>query len=284
MTEEEDLQTSGAEVRLACSTIAWGRNGFVEAVGAISSLGYDGVECPAHLVREYEDRLHVFEEILDASRLKLCAMLQRGDFLERETADATVERVANTARFLGAIGAPALVVSPSNRLEDGADLDDDDWTTAAAILEEMGQRCDEFGVKLAYRPRAGHIAGDDKGIKRILGMVDPALVHLCGDTAELALEDIGIERFFKTYGERVVHVRLRDASGAKRRAAVTSDVSGSAPQFGRGTVDFAKVGRAIARSGYSGWVSVEIAGEGHTPRSAAEGAFRYMMRKSGLFL
>jgi sugar phosphate isomerase/epimerase len=283
MTEDEDLQTTATEVRLACSTIAWGRNGFVEAVGAISGLGYDGVECPARLVREYEDRLHVFEEILDASRLKLCAMLQRGDFLDRETADITVERAANTARFLGAVGAPALVVSASNRVED-VELDDDEWTTAAAVLEEMGQRCREFGVALAFRPRAGHIGGDDKGMKRLLGMVDPSLVHLCCDTAELALEDIGVERFFKNHGERIVHVRLRDASGAKRRAAVTSAVSGSAPQFGRGAVDFAKVGRTIARSGYSGWVSVEIAGEGHAPRTAAEGAFRYMMRKSGLFL
>jgi sugar phosphate isomerase/epimerase len=269
------------DIQLACSTIGWGREGFVEAVEAIANIGFDGVECPARLVREYEDRLHVFEEMLEISGLRLASMMQHSNFLDRETADETVERVANTARFLGAVGAPCLVVSPNN--PENEDVSDDDWTTAAAVLEEMGIRCHEFGVELAFRPRSGYLGGSDKGMKKLLGMVSPEAFSLCCDTAELTLAEISVERFFKNHEGRIVHVRLRDASGAKRRSDTTSDARGSAPSFGRGAVDFAKVAKILAKAEYTGWVSVEFAGEDHPPRVAAESAFRYVMRKSGLF-
>lgn len=272
------------EIRLACSASAWGRDGFVDAVSAVSSIGYDGVECSARLVIQYEDRLHVFEEILDISKLRLSAMTQYADFINRETADETVERVANTARFLGAIDTTVLLVTLANRDDDELEMGDDDWTTVAAILEEMGARCKEFGIQLALRPRSGFLCGSDQDMKKILGMVNEDTVKLCCDTAELTLADISIERFFKNYGNRIIYVRSRDASGAKRREDVTSTDPGTAPQFGRGAVDFPKVSRILAKSGYTGWVTVDVAGEGSVPRSAADAAFRYMMRKSELFL
>lgn len=270
------------DIRLGCASIAWGRDGFVEAVSAIADVGYDGIECSSRLVNQYEDRLHVFEEILAISRLQLCAMTQYADFLDAESADATVERVANTARFLGAISSSALVVTPANREND--QMSAEDWTTAAAILEEMGCRCEEFGVQLAFRPRAGFLAGSDRDMKRILGMVDEKLVQLCADTAELTLAGITLDRFFKNYGERIIYVRARDVSGAKRRQQTTSNQPGSAPQFGRGAVDFPKASRVLSRTGYTGWVTVDVAGEGMVPRNAANSAFRFMLRKSELFL
>ena len=262
--------------------LAWGPNGFVEALGAVAEIGYDGVECPAGLVRAYEDRLHVFQEILEASGLRLCAMSQHEDILEREHADEAAERVANTARFLGANEKPCLVLAPRNRQPE--EVTADDWVTVAAILDEMGSRCQEFGIRFVFRPRAGFLAGNDRDLKRLMGMTDPRLVHLCCDTAELTLAGMAIDRFIKTHTDRLHYVRLRDASGARRRPKTTSPRPGSAPLYGRGAVDFAKVGRALASVRYSGWVTVEIAGEAHPPREAAENAFRTIVRKSGLFL
>ncbi|MHC4884459.1 MAG: sugar phosphate isomerase/epimerase family protein, partial [Planctomycetota bacterium] len=135
------------------------------------------------------------EEILEVSDLKLASMNQTADFLNRETAEIEVERVANTARFLSANKSMVLVVSPTNL--DTEELHGDDWTTFAAVLEEMGCRCDEFGVTLAYRPRAGFVGGSDRDIKRVLGMVDEKVVNLCFDTAEVTLAGINPDRFFK---------------------------------------------------------------------------------------
>ncbi|MFH0910515.1 MAG: sugar phosphate isomerase/epimerase [Planctomycetota bacterium] len=269
------------EVSLGCSDLAWGPTGFVEAISAISEIGYDGIECSSDLVQEYEDRLHVFEEIMDTSHLKLCAMSQAADFLDRENADAVVERVANTARFLSANRTPCLVVSPRNPANEA--MANDDWVTVAAVLDEMGVRCREFGVKLAFRPRAGFLAGGSRDLARLLEMSNKTLVFLCCDTAELELAKIRVPTFLKKWKERVAYVRYRDISGAKRRKKTTSNESGRAPLFGRGAVSFARVGKALLQAGYNGWVTVEIAGESHPPREAAMNAFRYVVRKGGLF-
>lgn len=271
------------DIHLACSATPWGKMGFVEAVETVSGIGYEGIECSAYLVNEYEDRLHVFEEIFESSGLKLVTMLQLADFQNPETADEEVERVANTARFLSANASPYLVVSPKNRRGE-ADPTDDDWTTYAAILEEMGARCAEFGISLAFRPKAGFIGGSDKEIKKVTSMVDKNLVGLCLDTAELALEKISVERFYKEYGKYIMHVRLRDVGGGKNRPEVTSIAKGSSPQFGRGAIDFSKVGKMLETQGYSGFITVDVTGESRAPKVAIDDAYRHVMKKSGLFV
>lgn len=271
------------DVHLACSAAPWGKNGFVEAVGAVSAAGYDGIECPAFLVNQYEDRLHVFEEIFEASQLKLVTMLQISDFQNPETADEEVERVANTARFLSANGASFLVVSARNEYGEEAPTEDD-WTTFAAILEEMGVRCAEFGIALAYRPKAGLLGGTDKEIKKLMSMTDKDIVGLCFDTAELALAKIPFDKFFKTYASRILHVRFRDISSGKNLPDRTSNLPGSSPQFGRGGIDVSKAGKIIENNAYSGFITVDVTGESRKPYEAIDDAFRHVMRKSGLFV
>lgn len=271
-----------SEIQLGCSSLGWNVKKFVDAVSSISRSGYAGIECSATLVTEYEDRLHVFEEILEVSGLKLASMNQTADFLNREIAEIEVERVANTARFLSANKAMVLVVSPSNL--DNSELTNDDWTTFAAVLEEMGFRCDEFGVCLAYRPRAGLVGGSERDIKRVLSMVDEKVISLCFDSAEITLAGINPDRYFKKYQDRIIHTRLRDVSGAKRRRASTSADPGSAPQFGRGAVDIKKMGDLLQKNNYTGWVIAETIGETGTPAETSDAAYRYIYRKSGLFI
>jgi inosose dehydratase len=271
-----------SDIKLSCSASAWGKNGFVEAISAISDAGYEGVECSALLVNEYEDRLHVFEEIFEISNIKLVSMLQIPDILNRETAEEEVERIANTARFLLANESQCVVVSPSNK-EPEEPLDDDQWTTVAAIIEEMGARCNEFDMQMCFRPRCGFLAGDEKSFTRLLGMVDPNLVKICVDTAEFELAGISIDKFCKTYADRIGYLRLRDVSSSKKRLPTTSNVPGSAPQFGRGCIDFEKITAIIEKIDYSGALTIDVAGESHKPKLAAEDAYRFIVKKSGLF-
>ncbi len=271
------------DVKLACSAASWGKSGFVEAVEAISKVGYDGIECSAYLVGLYEDRLHVFEEIFEIAKLELVTMLQLADFQNTETADEEVERVANTARFLSANGAKYLVVSPNNEIPEEP-ITDDEWTTFIAILDEMGDRCLEFGISPVYRPKAGLIGGSDKEIKKIMSMTEEERVGLSFDTAELTLSNISLDRFFKEHSSRIKHIRFRDVSAGKNRLERTSSLPKTAPMFGRGAVNFAKVGKIVSNYNYSGFITVVTTGEGRPARTAIDDAYRHVMRKSGLFI
>jgi inosose dehydratase len=279
-----DTSTEGitvAEIRLSCYAAPWGGEGSIKAITDIAECGYDGLEFPAAVVQRFEDRLHVFEEILDTTGLKLSGLLQNVNLTDPEKADEQVERAANSARFAGATGQGNLIICHSEPLAEP--LDDEGWTTAAAIIEEIGHRCRDFGINLCFMPKARHFADSDRDIRRVLAMTNPEVVHLAVDTAELTLSEIDPAKAIKTNASRLKAVRFRDVSGSKRRAETTSSRPGTAPQFGRGAAKFEAVAKALVDIKYDGWITVDISGESAVPKEAAAAGYRYVLRRSGLY-
>ena len=99
-----------SEIDLACHVGPWGQDNIVQAITEIADTGLQGVECPDSVVRQYEDRLHVFEEILEISDLKLAGLLQGLNLLARETAVEQVGRAVTSARFASCRRAQTLTV------------------------------------------------------------------------------------------------------------------------------------------------------------------------------
>lgn len=269
------------DVRLSCYAAPWGPEGAIKAITDVAECGFEGLEFPADVVQRFEDRLHVFEEILDTAGLKLSGLLQNVNLVDKDKADEQVERAANSARFAGATGRGNLVVCHSDPLE--TPLDDDDWLTVGAILEEIGCRCRDFGINLCFLPKASYLGDSEKDLKRIMAMTNPEAVFLAVDTAELALADMDTVKILKAHAPRLRAVRFRDASGSKRRAEATSSRPGSTPQFGRGAVKFDAVAKALIDIKYDGWVTVDVTGETAPPKDAAMSGYRFVMRRSGLY-
>ncbi len=270
-----------SEIKLGCYTGPWGSKKLIQAISQIGESGFDGMEAPAPVVMQYEDRLHVFEEILETAGISLAGLIQTLDMLDREHADEQVERAANSARFVSAAGASYLTICHSS-LRD-APMNDEEWATFAAIIEEIGQRCSEFGIQVCFMPRAQKLVCSEKDIHRLLAMTDPNFVKLSLDTAEISLAGGNVQRLVKACLDRIMLIRYHDASGSKRRLAYTSDELGSTPQFGRGAVKFNAVSKVLLDGGFSGWVMLDVTGEDHDPLEAAVSGFRFLMRKSGLF-
>lgn len=269
------------EIRLSCYTAPWKGGNLIPAITDIAEAGFRGVECPDSVVDDYEDRLHVFEEILETSRLELSGLVQTINVIDRDAADLQVERAANAARFAGAAGAKVLTVCHCEERE--APLTDEEWAAAGAMLEEIGERCREFGVRLCYLPRAQRLIGNEKEIRRLCASVNAELVSLALDTAELQLAGCAPQKVIKANFDRIKSVRYRDASASKRRSKSTSDKPGATPQFGRGGVNFEATSKTLLECGYEGWISLDVSGEASEPADAIANGFRFLMRKSGLF-
>ena len=269
------------EIRLSCYAAPWGTEGAVQAITDVADCGFAGIEFQSDVVRRYEDRLHVFEEILEIAGLKLSALLQRINLLDKDKADEQVERAANSARFAGAIGRCILIICHSEAMDEP--VSDDDWLTAGAIVEEIGCRCQDFGVDLCFLPRARHFGDSDKDLKRLLAITNPKVVHLALDSAELTLSGMDPAKTAKAYRERLKLLRFRDISSSKRRPLASSSRPGSVPPFGRGGVNFGAISKALLDIKYEGWVTVDIAGETAQPKDAALSGHRFVLRRSGLF-
>ncbi|MCD8350610.1 MAG: sugar phosphate isomerase/epimerase [Planctomycetaceae bacterium] len=270
-----------AEIRLSCYAAPWGNDGNIQAITDVADCGYEGLEFPSEVVRRFEDRLHVFEEILDTTGLKLSGLLQRVNLLDKDKADEQVEKAANSARFAGSTGRGNLIICQSEPT--AGPLSDDAWLTVGAMIEVIGCRCQAFGITLCVMPRARHLGDSDKDLKRILAITNPEVVSLAVDTAELVLAGVDPSKIIKTHQARLRSIRFRDVSGAKRRADVTSSKPGSAPQFGRGAVDFEAVSKTLIEIKYDGWITIDITGEATPPKEAALSGYRFVMRRSGLF-
>ncbi len=269
------------EIRLSCFAAPWGGEGTIQAITDVAECGYEGLEFPSEVVRRFEDRLHVFEEILDTTGLKLSGLLQRINLLDKDKADEQVEKAANSARFAGSVGRGSLTICQSEPLT--GPVSDDDWLTVAAIVEEIGCRCQDFGINLCFMPRARHLGDSERDLKRLLSITKPEAVHLALDSAELVLAGMDPAKVVKAHRDRLKSIRFRDVSGAKRRADVTSSRPGSAPQFGRGAVDFEAFSKVLLDIKYEGWITVDVAGEAAPPKEAALAGYRFVMRRSGLY-
>jgi sugar phosphate isomerase/epimerase len=270
-----------SDIKLGCYTSPWGPAGLIQAITEIGEFGFDGIECPAGIVLRYEDRLHVFQEILETTDLKLSGLLQGINLLDHEQADEQVERAVNAARFISAAGKGLLTICHQGAVPEN--VTEDDWATLGAIIEEIAARSAEFGITLSFMPRAQSLVGTEKEIARLMAMTGPDQVKLTIDTAEIALAGGNPQRVVKNNIERLSSVRFREVSGSKRRAKSTSNRPGTTPKFGRGAINFEAISKTLIKDGYSGYVIVDVSGENHQPIDAISAAYRYVMRKSGLF-
>lgn len=271
------------DIKLACYTAPWGPTGFVDSIAKISEFAFDGIECPSSIITAYEDRLHVFQEILETQCLNIANLLQQVDLLDAENADIQVERAANAARFAAAAGSSTITIC-HEKIRDSV-LTDEEWATAGAMLEEIGERCKEHNITMCYMPRAGRLITNERDIERLLASTDPNLVKLCLDTAEAVLAKTTPQKVLKSGMDRIRVVRFRDVSASKRRPKSTSDDPDEklTPQFGRGAVNFDAVCKLLITSGYKGWITLDVTGESHMPEEAVYLGYRYLRKHSGLF-
>ncbi len=269
------------DIKLACFSGPWGVDRFVNAISTISNYQFDGIECPSEIVVAFEDRLHVFQEILKTQNLSIVNLIQKIDLLDGDNADIQVEKASSAARFASSAGAKILTVCHEYLHEEK--LSDEEWNTAGSILEEIGERCHEHNIELCYLPRAGRLISLESDIKRLMVSTNPDLVHLALDTAEVVLAKSTPQKLVKSLLDRIKLIRFHDVSASKRRLKSTSAEPGSTPQFGRGAVDFDVVSKQLAASGYKGWITLDVSGDAHDPEEAVYLGYKYIMKHSGLF-
>ncbi|GHS91887.1 hypothetical protein FACS1894139_00790 [Planctomycetales bacterium] len=288
-------------IKLACYTNPWGKDGFIQAIKDIGGGGFDGVEYSALYVESYLDRLHVFQEIINREELAVVNLLQGIDLLDGENSDLQVERGIAAARFIAAAGAKHLTIFHEHVR--AAPPTEDEWGEAGKTLDELAERVrQEHGLQLCYLPRLSRLEFSRQDIFRLLAATNPEYVKIALDTAEITQianntavkskevktakdeksgKNIAVEIIREAF-DRIGILRFRDVSGAKRKAKTLDDETVAAPRFGRGAVDFPEICRWLEKLNYRGWLTVDFAGEAQPAADAMTQAFRYLAKHTVL--
>jgi inosose dehydratase len=188
-------------------------------------------------------------------------------------APVIVERAKWFAEALGELGGTVLLVRPAPCAGDIDPLDDEAIGKLATCWEAVGAATAEHGVRTALHIDFLSALRRGDAIDRLLERADPDLVGLAVDTGELTAAGIDPVEQIHRYAGRLVHVQLKDALAVddseeylQPHAHWTVRVRGGAREVPRwfaepgadgGLVDVTAVTRALARTGYSGWVVVE---------------------------
>lgn len=228
--------------------------GFIAALGyegqsaaavteSIQRAGYDGVEWTmAHA-----------DDLLAPALALACQqdLVTGGDEALRITLRA-IEQAAEAE-----IGTVNVVTGP-NLWEKGATPRNGDqaWTTALTSLEAACRRGQQLGVRIGFEPCWGTLAHDGVTAQRVL---DAVPVSVTFDPSHFAITDDHIPDLVRRWGERIVHVHLKDAFGRP-------GMDGRDFHFcmlGEGSVPWAAFLEALDEVGYEGPMSVEFEAYGY---------------------
>lgn len=270
--------------RLAFSSNAYLRHSFEETAGRIAAVGYQGLELLADVPHAWPAGL-----LPGAKRAILDAMAAHGlefsnvnafmmnavndhrqpywypSFIDPEPNYRRV-RVDHTRRALSLcaeLGAPHVTTEPGGPIASGQ-------TRAEAIdlfveaLKPLAQHAYDLGVLLLIEPEPGLLLETTDQYLEVAGRVDAPSIGLNFDIGHAFCVGEDLPGAVAKLAPQIRHYHVEDIAASRVHHHLVP---------GEGAIDFAEVFRAIAATGYDGWITVELYPYGEDPDAAARAAF-----------
>jgi inosose dehydratase len=275
---QEKQTPSAQKFRVAVSPLSW-TNDVLEQLGDDTPLeqclaeaaaaGYVGVELGRKFPREPE----VLGPILERHGLALASGWYSGFLAERDVATEMQEVTAH-ANLLKTLGAKVMVYGECGAMVPEAPLDVAMSTRrkltpaemqayAARLSDFATQLLATYGLRLAYHHHLMMVAETFDEICTLFDCTTPA-VGLLLDTGHCAAAGFDYRELLKRYGNRIVHIHLKDVRADVMRAVRGGDLSfntgvlnGMFTVPGDGSVDYAGIADFVRRTDYAGWIVVE---------------------------
>lgn len=232
------------------------------------AAGFEGVETS----RAFPNTAPELKAKLDDHGLSLVSGWHSG-FLTERGVEAEMAEVRAHAELLAACGSEVMVYGPvghmvgdaldvglSKRLKLGTDA----WKTYGERLTTFAEKLKAaYGLQLSYHHHLMMVAERFEEIDALMKATGPA-VGLLLDTGHAVAGGFDYVRLIEAHGDRITHIHLKDV-----RADILADVRARDLSFnegvrmgmftipGDGSIDFAPLGRFLARGSYSGWLLVE---------------------------
>lgn len=279
-------------MNLAFSSNAYQKFSIEETIRRIAAIGYRGLELLADVPHAWpagllDDRK---KAIRDALARHGMAIANVNAFMMNAVADprqpywhpSWIEpdrhyraiRREHTKRALllaAELGAPGIQTEPGGPLEPGRS-----WAEAAAVFYdefmpcvEVAERC---GVNLLIEPEPGLLVERFEQYLEFANRVGSARVGLNFDIGHAYCVGEDPKEWIARMAPHTKHYHIEDIAATREHRHLIP---------GHGAIDFAAVLREIARTGYDGWVTVELYPYLDNPDVAGREAKEYLERVMG---
>jgi inosose dehydratase len=234
-----------------------------DAVRAIGSIGYEGVEMFDGNLADYADRPDELRTILSDANVELVSVYTGANFIYADILPDELHRTRRAAELAAQFGASRLVVGGGATRADG--IRDSDYDALADALDQVTDIAAGFGVEASYHP---HLSTIVEGPDQLERLITRTKIGFCPDTAHLAAGGGDPAALIRRYPDRLKHVHLKDYIAKPFSFA----------PLGHGSLDFADILSAINEAAYDSWLMVELDTYDGDPSEAAQISKDYLDR------
>jgi sugar phosphate isomerase/epimerase len=279
-------------MQLAFSSNAYMHFSIEDTIAKIASLGYAGIEIladvphawPAGLLPERKESIR---KALDKHKLKISNV---NAFMMNAIADPRQpywhpgwtdpdphyrairrEHTKRALRLAKELDAPNVTTEPGGLLMPGQD-----WQMGAKIFYDELMPCvevaEEVGVKLLIEPEPELLIEKFGQYLEFMERIDSKMVGLNFDIGHAYCVSEDPQDWVVRMQEHTVHYHFEDIAASRVHKHLIP---------GHGAIDFAETLHAIARTPYSGWITVELYPYIDNPDEAAKEAHTFLTRTAG---
>ena len=274
-------------MRLAFSTNAYLRYPFPEAAARISALGYQGLELladvphawPAGLLDVQKRAIIQAMEQTGLSFSNINAFMMNAindhrqpywypSFIEPEPNYRRV-RIDHTRRALSLcaeLGAPHITTEPGGPLAPGQSRQEA-IDLFVEVLKPLAEHAEKVGVLLLIEPEPGLLLETTDQYLEVAERLDAPSVGLNFDVGHAYCVSEDLPRAIAKLAPHIRHYHVEDIAASRVHHHLVP---------GTGAIDFAAVVQAIRRTGYDGWLTVELYPFLDDPDAAVRGAMEVL--------
>lgn len=273
-----------AIVKLAYSTNAYRRFSVTDAIERIDNLGYTAVEIMADAPHAWPAttterqinaiRTRIEERGMAVSNVNAFMMTAVGDFWHPSWIEPDPElrrlRVQHTLDALGLarkLGAPSISTEPGGPIPPGLDREKALDRFVKGLAETL-PRAEEHGVMLLVEPEPGLLIENAAQFLQLAERVDSPMFGLNFDVGHFYCVGEPLPECVARLCEFACHYHVEDIASSRVHEHLVP---------GRGAIDFAALFRAMARTGYRGWLTVELYPYLDDPDDAGRQARDYLL-------
>lgn len=233
------------------------------AVRDIAAAGYAGAEVFDGDLVAFADRPDDLLDVVRESGLELVSVYTGANFIYADIADDEFAKITRAAELAARFGATRLVLGGGAKRTGGPHADD--IARLGLGLERAERIAAHHGLEASYHPHLGTLVETPDALERLMDVSD---IRFCPDTAHLAGGGGDPAALIRRYGDRIVHVHLKDWQAATQ----------SFQPLGEGDLDFADILAAIREAGYDEWLMIELDAYDGEPAAAAAISKRFLDR------
>jgi len=242
-------------MKTSCNTVLFGDLPLEKALKNVADSGYEGAELAAlpgmapHVGADIsENFLRNLEKMVGNNSLELSSIEAGG---VREDFDNVLQTAAT-------LGIPIVAIGSGGKMND-----EESFREVASSVSSAAERAEKYDVKIAVKAHVHAAVYDSSSCLRLLKEVDSKHVGINFDPSHIFRAGEMPEKAAMKIGKGIIHSHFRDAPVAEMGPPGTpwEQIPGT------GLIDLSSTVSALKKTGYQGYLSLEVIGGGGMPET-----------------